>query len=272
MLDRFPVVHVDLRCFLHAVIGHLKIGHIHEEGALLQPGSLDDGLVRQRHAVDDIAFAHCCRQIIGNGKLHIRIFGAHFFDIARRILRSDIIDIAFFQRRTDDLCRFELGPPLCPGSADRDDLCILDRKELHRHTAGSAGPLGTDFSPVSHAHGQFRIRVIQDQGDTGTGEPLLIVLGAAADPLDARHIVIAANETGHGIDPPIDVFVLRRLAPAHDELARDIDIAQFRQLIGILHVLDDIRHIVGAQFFQGFVVQEQDIDFFHSCISFTCHS
>ena len=64
------------------------------------------------------------------------------------------------------------------------------------------------------ADGQLGVGVIQDDGDAGAGQALLVVHRAAADPLDTGHVVLAADVAGHGIDTAVDVFVLSSLAPA----------------------------------------------------------
>ena len=122
---------------------------------------------------------------------------------------------------TDDQCGLQLGTALSAGTADGHHLGILAGKQLHSHTAGCAGALGTDFGAVGHTDGKLGVRIVEDHGDAGAGQTLLIVLGAAADPLDAGHVILAADVSGHSIDTAQHVFILRSGAPTHHALAGD---------------------------------------------------
>ena len=219
MLDGVPEIYHDFTGPLYTAIGHLIIRHIHQQAALLQPALLNDGLIGQGDADNDITVWDSLPRISNCRKLHRGVLGLGLFHKALRILGADIIDIDRLNARANDQGSFQLSPPLGPGSTDGHDLSVLTGQQLHGHTAGRTGPLGADLCTIRNADRKLRIRIIENHCHTGPGQPLFIVHGTAADPLDSGHIVLTADVAGHGIDAAQDIFILRRGAPAHNTLA-----------------------------------------------------
>ena len=264
VLDGLPVVDDDLAGLLDAVIGDLEVGHVHDESALLQPVGLNERLVRQRDADDDITLADGLLRGRGGDELDVGILGFGLLDKASGALRADIVDINLLDAGTDHHRGFELRAALSACTADRQNRGALLGQKLHGDTAGSAGALGADFSTVGHADGQLGVGVVQNDGNAGAGQAFLVVHRAAADPLDTGHVVLAADVAGHGVDTAVDVFVLSGLAPAHGELARGDDVALLDEGVGALHIVHDGGHVAAAELFHGLIVQKQNIDLAHN--------
>ena len=147
----------------------------------------------------------------------------------------------------NDQCGLQLSTALCTGTADGHCLSILAGEQLHGHAAGCARALGADSCSVGYADGEFGVRIVENHSYTGPRQTLLIVLRSAADPLDAGHIVFAADISRHSIDTAQHILVLRSGAPTHHALAGNQHVALFHQNIGTLYIVNCCLHISGSE-------------------------
>ena len=259
MLDTLPVVHHQLIGAADAVVIHLEVRHIHHQRTGTQPLALDKGLESQRDAVDDIALAHRLLHIGGGDHLQAGVGFHGVFGKALRRLGTDIVGVDGGDG-THHHGRRQLGHRLGAAAADGHDGGVALGQIVDSHAAGSAGAHGADGSTVGDADGQLGVRVVENDGDAGPGQTLLEVHGAAADPLDAGHVILAADITGHGVDAAHGVLVLHRLTPAHNALARGDDIPLVRQAVDLLHITDHRCHIGSAAAIHSLIVQKENID------------
>ena len=263
VLDALPIIHHDLACAANAVIVHLVVGHVHHQRTALEPCAADERLHRQRHAVDDVALTHRLLHIGSGDHLQARMGFHGVFGKALRCLGANVIGVHPFDGRPHQHGRRQLGHRLGAAAADGHDGGVLFRQPVNGHAAGSAGTHGAHPGTVGDAQGQLGIRVVEDDGDAGTGQALLVVHGAAADPLDAGHMVLAADVAGHGVDAAQHVLVLHRLAPAHHTLAGSNDIPLVRQAVDLFHITHHRLHVGHAAARHGFIVQKKNIDLAH---------
>ena len=232
---------------------------------MLDPGCLDERLLGQRDGDDNVALADRLLQIVGDEDLKLRVRFLRLVHKALGVGGDDVVDPQLFEVRTHEHRGLKLRFALCARAADRQDLGALACAELHGRTACRAGALGADHRAVSDAERELGIRIVEDIEDAGTGQALLVVHRAAADPLDASHVVFTADVAGHGVDAAEDVFILGRFAPAHDAFGRCEDVALLHQDIGALAVVQHGLHVLAAEVLDLLIVQEQNA-FFHCCL------